>query len=270
METKYITIPFDIERAKRIANGKEEGKIVTRDGRNVRIVCFDVKNEDSILALIKSKVGTETIGSYQSTGQYYAEEQHDNDLMLSVPEWTNFKNGDVVTMGWEEKPRGRYCKWISIIKSIDFYDDEIFTKEYVSVCLEAGKIDSFDVDFDDYSDAAKWARKPTDEEMQTLIVTLLKNQDPRAKECLKRFLDIEIKAYKIEPKDWVLTRESSEDVITIIVLAAGTMSAYPTTTRQSILSEQQPFGMNIQIFRNPEHIKTSMIDVDKLKEENKR
>lgn len=212
METKYITIPFDLERAKRITNGKEDGKIVTRDGRSVRIVCWDVKNEDSILALIKSKVGTETIGSYQSTGQYYAEEQHDNDLMLSVPEWTNFKNGDVVTMGWEEKPRGRYCKWISIIKSLDFFGDEISAQEYVSVVLESDEKNTIVIEFDNYSDAAKWARKPTDEEIQTLIVTLLKNQDPRAKECLKRFLDIEIKAYKIEPKDWVLTRESSEDV----------------------------------------------------------
>lgn len=214
MGTKYITIPFDLERAKRISSGEEQGKIVTRDGRNVRIVCFDVKNEDSILALVKSKrYGVEIALTYQSTGEYFQMEQNDNDLMLSVPEWTTFKDGDVVTMGWEEKPRGQYCKWISIIKSIDFYDDEISTKEYFSVCLEADKKNRFDVDFDDYSDAAKWARKPTDEEMKTLIATLVKNQDPKAKEYLKRFFGIEYKKeYKFEPKQWVLTRESTEDV----------------------------------------------------------
>lgn len=217
METKYITIPFDLERAKRITDGKEDGKIVTMDGKNARIVCWDYKSKPKdypILALVSeekqeitatySKYGIYNIYSCKRVGKY--------DLLLSVPEWTTFKNGDIVTMGWEEKPRGRYCKWISIIKSLDFFDDEISAQEYVSVVLESDEKNTIVIEFDNYSDAAKWARKSTDEEMQTLIVTLLKNQDPRAKECLKRFLDIEIESYKFKPKDWVLTRESSEDV----------------------------------------------------------
>ena len=61
METKYITIPFDLERAKRITNKSEDGKIVTRDGRNVRIVCFDVKNEDSILDYLIRKEGIKSV-----------------------------------------------------------------------------------------------------------------------------------------------------------------------------------------------------------------
>lgn len=216
METKYITIPFDLERAKRIANGKEEGKIVTRDGRKARIVCFDVKNEDSILALVEDENGIEFPILCVSEGLVFLKSKSSCDLMLSVPEWTTFKDGYVVTMGWEEKSRGQYCKWISIIKSIDFYDDEISTKEYVSVCLEADKKNRFDVDFDDYSDAAKWARKPTDEEMKTLIATLVKNQDPRAKEYMKRFFGIdEKKEYKFEPKQWVLCKGSYHNIWTL-------------------------------------------------------
>lgn len=112
METKYITIPFDLERAKRIADGKEDGKIVTCDGRNVRIVCFDVKNEDSILALVESKrSGVEFALPYQSTGEYFQMEQNDNDLMLSVPERTAFKDGDIVSFGIDG---------ISIIKELDY------------------------------------------------------------------------------------------------------------------------------------------------------
>ena len=54
METKYITIPFDVQRAKRITNGEEDGKIVTRDGKEVRIICFDVKdNKYPIIGLVK-------------------------------------------------------------------------------------------------------------------------------------------------------------------------------------------------------------------------
>ena len=64
METKYITIPFDLERAKRISNGEEEGKIVTRDGKEVRIVCFNVRhNKYPIVGLIDE-------GNYESAESF--------------------------------------------------------------------------------------------------------------------------------------------------------------------------------------------------------
>lgn len=197
METKYITIPFDIERAKRITNKSEDGKIVTRDGRNVRIVCFDVKNEDSILALIKSKVGTETIGSYQSTGQYYAEEQHDNDLMLSVPEWTNFKDGDILS----------YYNGTFIFKRFDGLD----RAEYY-----ANMYDRDILAFDSAilrTDLVNHVRYATEEESNKILDKLRASKEPKAKEYLKRFFGIEDrKEYKFKPKQWVLTRKSSEDV----------------------------------------------------------
>lgn len=36
METEMIKVPFDVELAKKITNGECEGRIVTRDGRNVQ------------------------------------------------------------------------------------------------------------------------------------------------------------------------------------------------------------------------------------------
>ena len=48
-----IRVPFEVELAKRIQNGECEGRIVTRDGRRVRIVCWDRKDvEFPIVALI--------------------------------------------------------------------------------------------------------------------------------------------------------------------------------------------------------------------------
>ena len=209
METKYITIPFDLERAKRITNKSEDGKIVTRDGRNVRIVCFDVKNEDSILALVEDETGIEFPIFCVSEGLVFLKSKSRCDLMLSVPEWTTFKDGDIVTMGWEEEDTGSYYKWISIIKSLDSSDDEISVQEYVSVVLHSDDKNTEVVEFDNYSDTAEWMRKPTDEEMQTLIATLVKNQDPRAKEYLKRFFGIEEKKeYEFKPFDKVLVRDS--------------------------------------------------------------
>ena len=216
METKYITIPFDLERAKRITNKSEDGKIVTRDGRNVRIICWDAHRDNNIIALIEDKTGIEFPIFYVSEGLVFLKSKSSCDLMLSVPEWTTFKDGDIVAMGWEEKNRGRYYKWISIIKSLDSFDDVISVQEYVSVVLHSDDKNTEVVEFDNYSDAAKWIRKPTDEEMKTLIATLVKNQDPRAKEYLKRFFGIEEKKeYKFEPKQWVLCKGSYHNIWTL-------------------------------------------------------
>lgn len=208
METKYITIPFQVERAKRISNGEEEGKIVTRDGRNARIVCWDVKNQYSILALVPDISDYESPLLYQSTGLYYAGEQNNRDLFLSVPEWTTFKDGDIVTMGWEDCDH--YCKWISIIKVIDVFDNDICTRDYVSFCLEADNNDIFQIDFNSSSDAAKWIRTSTEEEIHKLIEGLKESKDPKAKEYFKRFFGIEEKKEcEFKTFDKVLVRDDN-------------------------------------------------------------
>lgn len=42
--TKFKKIPFNLELAKKIMNREAKGRIVTRDGCQARIVCFD-RNE---------------------------------------------------------------------------------------------------------------------------------------------------------------------------------------------------------------------------------
>lgn len=39
----FKRIPFDLELAKKITNKEVKGEIVTRDGRQARIICFDRK-----------------------------------------------------------------------------------------------------------------------------------------------------------------------------------------------------------------------------------
>lgn len=76
METKHIEkktvtrYKFDISLAKKIQNKEIEGKIVTRDGRNVRILCFDRNSIDCIVVLIDNK-NWEMIESYTSDGALY-------------------------------------------------------------------------------------------------------------------------------------------------------------------------------------------------------
>lgn len=52
MESNLIKVPFDLEMAKRITNGEINGKIVTRTGDYVRIICFDWKSTDEELPII--------------------------------------------------------------------------------------------------------------------------------------------------------------------------------------------------------------------------
>ena len=100
MEEKKLNLkPFDIQKAR-------EGKpVCTRDGRKVRIICFDAKRKDekSIIALVPSKeyLGFEDLIAYPDNGNYYGGHENDGDLMM-LPEkkegWVNvYKSLGVIT-----------------------------------------------------------------------------------------------------------------------------------------------------------------------------
>ena len=126
MEEKKFK-PFDLEAAKA---GKP---VCTRDGRKVRIICFDYKGDANaypILALIStsnlSGVPSEIIIKYTEDGRYakYNDVENDEDLMML-----------------SEKKEG----WAKVRKDINLYDTKeeadrkmIGNDEYVTakVCWE--------------------------------------------------------------------------------------------------------------------------------------
>lgn len=86
------TKPFDLEAAKAGA------KVVTRDGRQVRIICFDKKDPQyPIVALVpetKDIKSLEVVFIYQEDGRYFSTREHDRDLFLldeGEPELTAFE-----------------------------------------------------------------------------------------------------------------------------------------------------------------------------------
>lgn len=81
METKMIRIPFEVELAKKISNGEVKGRIVTRDGRSVRIICWDRKGVNPIVALIEQQNGEE-VSYYPKNGSWETDEY----IMLEVSE----------------------------------------------------------------------------------------------------------------------------------------------------------------------------------------
>ena len=80
MEKKYKLEPFDIERA------KAGEPICTREGNDVRIICWDCKQHcaDTIVALITLDNGLEVSNIYELSGNSYEEDKDWTDLMMKV------------------------------------------------------------------------------------------------------------------------------------------------------------------------------------------
>lgn len=122
-----MKIPFDIELAKLITNKKAEGKIVTREGNDVRILCFDRKNNTySIIALV-SEYNTEQFRSYTVKGEYAINQETKRDLFIELPDY-NFNNGDIITYidPYSEN------KVIAIIDNVSYKDYKPVIKQHIS------------------------------------------------------------------------------------------------------------------------------------------
>lgn len=199
METKMIRVPFDVELAKKITGKSVEGRIVTRYGRNVRIICFDAHCDDNIVALIEGENGVEFPKSYTSDGIVFLTGESECDLMLEIPEYMTFKDGDVIAYD-------NVKDVFFIIGSKCSMTDENphYYVKYEKGYLTFGTEDSFC--------RLKYSRLATESEKQKLIDALKSSKDPKAKEYLKRFFGIEVKQeYEFKPFDKVLVRDDDEN-----------------------------------------------------------
>lgn len=186
MEQKLVKVPFNIEMAKKITNEEVKGRIVTHDGECVfRIVCFDLLDDKGkIIALRKNDNYNETVFTFDDYGCCVQNSNY--ILMLEVPEYLAFKDGDVVKFSHED------CSWITVIKDIEIVDNFYFSNDYVTLMLD-GEYSCPELEFDSYSDSAIAVKKPTDKEIQKLIDAIKTSKEPKAKEYLKRFFGIEHK-----------------------------------------------------------------------------
>lgn len=96
--TNYKRVPFSLKLAKKITNKETKGRIVTRDGRRARVICFDRKGTDdifdppkNIIALVETKDGGEGVFEVRNTGMILAEET-DYDLQIEVPVYRDYSN----------------------------------------------------------------------------------------------------------------------------------------------------------------------------------
>lgn len=84
MNESFKKIPFNFKLAKNIQDGIINGRIVTRDERAVRIICWDAKRDDNIIALVKENDNTETLMSYPSDGLIFLVGESPIDLFLYI------------------------------------------------------------------------------------------------------------------------------------------------------------------------------------------
>lgn len=200
METKYVKVPFEVELAKKITDKSVEGRIVTRDGRSVRVVCWDYKSMSGnypIFALIDENVQEQSY-TFSENGKFNIfgyESENNSDLMLEIPEYMTYKDGDVLCC------KGAYS-WIFIYRS----DGGDITSCYAAMMENSS--DTFWGLCIMSDDEVKDLRHATEEEKQKLIDALKASEEPKAKEYLKRFFGIEQKEeYRLKPFDKVLVRD---------------------------------------------------------------
>lgn len=179
METKYVRAPFNLELAKEITNGTKEGRIVTRGGESIRILCFDRKTDMyPIISLVDVK-NQESVEFHDLNGRW-GDEEDDLDIMLEIPEYMTFKDGDVIAYDNVKDVFfiiGRKCSMTD--ENPHYYVK--YEKGYITFSTE----DSFC--------RLKGSRLATEEERQRIIDALKASKEPKAKEYLKRFFSIEEK-----------------------------------------------------------------------------
>lgn len=172
MEQKMVKVPFEVELAKEITNGTKEGRIVTRNGRNARIICWDAHCDDNIVALIEDEKGVEFPKSYVSDGFAFLTGESDCDLMLEIPEYMTLKNGDVIAYDGFDTISITMADVTNSGKAVlahyyaELRNGELnFYEEYVRDVLNIG------------------SRLATEEEKQKLIDALKASKEPKAKAC---------------------------------------------------------------------------------------
>lgn len=198
METKMIKVPFKVELAKKITNREVDGKIVTRDGRSARVICWDFSNIQNIVSAISQDDGVEKLSFNFHDGTCCLSSKCDEDLFIEISEYMTFKDGDVIAFD-------NVKDVFFIIGSKCSMTDENphYYVKYEKGYLTFGTEDSFC--------RLKYSRLATESEKQKLIDALKASKDPLAKECLKK-LGIEVKQEcEFKPFDKVLVRDGNKE-----------------------------------------------------------
>lgn len=78
-------------------------KVVTREGRSVKIICTNAKGNFPIIALVETYNGNETVLRLKENGRFYNDTENSSDLFFASEKkegWINlFKINSTLTIG---------------------------------------------------------------------------------------------------------------------------------------------------------------------------
>ena len=78
-------------------------RIITKDGRNVRIICTDAKGNFPIIALVETYNGNEIVLRLKENGRFYNDTENSNDLFFAPVKkegWINiYKINSIISPG---------------------------------------------------------------------------------------------------------------------------------------------------------------------------
>lgn len=193
MEHKMVTIPFDLETAKRIREGKISGRIVTDKGRNRAEIVYEDNLSNCPLLVVIHSISV-SADWFSATGKALSSE---NRLLLEVPEYITFKDGEVLS-----NEDGSFIFILNI-------HGKYLTSFYASLAAGAGL--NISGNFAACNNEIERYRLATDSEKQRMINALKASKNPKAKEYLKRFFGIEEEPkYEFKPFDKVLVRDEGD------------------------------------------------------------
>lgn len=209
MEYKMATIPFDLETAKKINIGERVGQIVTEKGRNRAEIVYEDNSSICPLLVVIHSISV-SADWFSATGKAFSSE---NRLLLEVPEYTTFKDGEVLS--------NKDGSYIFILNTHGKY----LTSFYAS--LNQKGILKIEDGLSAWENQIEKYRFATESERQKLVDALKASKEPEAKEYLKRFFGIEEKSkYDFKPFDKVLVRKEGNKKWNISLFAREIVDDY--------------------------------------------
>lgn len=96
---KTVTIPFDLEMAKKIQSGEGEGKIVDKTGTEYEIVKWNARGDYQLIGVFFDKqINASNARSFTTQGIYDLTEEGGLDLQLELPWYLTYEEGQYLTM----------------------------------------------------------------------------------------------------------------------------------------------------------------------------
>ena len=209
MEQRTATIPFDLETAKKINIGEIAGRIVTEKGQNRAEIVYEDNSSNCPLLVVIHSISV-SADWFSATGKALSSA---NRLLLEVPEYTTFKDGEVLS--------NKDGSYIFILNTHGKY----LTSFYAS--LNQKGILKIEDGLSAWKNQIEKYRFATESERQKLVDALKASKEPKAKEYLKRFFGIEEKPkYEFKPFDKVLVRKEGNKKWNISLFAREIVDDY--------------------------------------------